>query len=132
MIAWINKPIVRWGMALAYSAGLIAYLLQQPGAPAVEIVAPVAAPDWQREIAFTIGHIMGFGVLFALWWWALSPYEYAPRYAALVTLGIGLLAEILQSQLPGRSASAYDMAMDAVGIAFAYLIITRWRLRFGN
>ncbi len=128
----LNRPVSRWTIAIGYSLVVIAYLLQQPGTPAVEVVAPVAAPDWQREVVFTIGHVVGFGVLFALWWWALAERGRAAFYAALVTLGIGLLAEILQSQLPQRSASAYDMLMNSIGITLAYIVITRQRRSLGK
>jgi VanZ family protein len=121
----IQARWLRWGLALGYSAFLIAYLLQQPGSPAVEIVAPVAAPDWKREVAFTIGHILGFGVLFLLWYAALK--RDIPARAALtafvIALAIGLLGEGLQSLLPDRNASLYDMTMNTVGMGLAWAVI---------
>ncbi len=117
----------RWALAVGYSAFLITYLLQQPGTPAVEVVAPVANPDWQREVVFTIGHIVGFGMLFALWLVALRPH--LTRHAALTAFSIattiGLTAEYLQNLLPDRTASVYDVAMNTIGMLLAWALL-RW------
>jgi VanZ family protein len=124
------RTILRWTAALGYTALMIAYLLQQPGAPTVEIVAPVAAPYWQREIAFTMGHIVGFGTLFLLWLTALRPHTPARAWiaAVVVALSVGLVVEALQSQIPDRSASLYDMVMNTVGIGLASVVqrVRRW------
>lgn len=121
---------LRWAAALGYTVLLVAYLLQQPGTPAVEVVAPIAAPDWRREVAFTIGHIVGFGVLFVLWYAALTPHS--TTRAAVIAFGIallvGLTAETLQSLLPDRSASLYDMLMNTVGMGLAWRGLRHYRL----
>ncbi|MEL6149138.1 MAG: VanZ family protein [Chloroflexota bacterium] len=119
---------LHWLAAVGYSLFILAYLLQQPGSPPVEIVAPVAAPDWQREVAFTIGHIVGFGTLFVLWYLALR--HIMPTRAAImaftIAMCIGLLAESLQNLLPDRTASLYDVAMNTLGMLGAWLTIHHW------
>ena len=124
-----TNQALRWGLALGYTAFLIGYLLQSPGSPAVEIVAPAASPDWRREVAFTIGHIIGFGTLFVLWYIALlRPVGLrAALGACVIALMIGGLAEILQSQLPERSASFYDLTMNTIGILIAWVMIGTFR-----
>ncbi|MEO0564559.1 MAG: VanZ family protein [Chloroflexota bacterium] len=118
---------IRWGVATIYTAGVLVYLLQQPGTPAVEVVAPVAAPDWQREITFTIGHILGFGGLFVVWWAALHPHisQRAIISAVVIAMTVGILAEVLQSRIPDRNASLYDIAMNSIGISLMALVT--WR-----
>ncbi len=120
-----QAPTLRRAAAVIYTVGLLAYLLQPPGAPTVELVAPEAAPDWQREIAFTIGHFVGFGVLFALWHRALRPNlaQRAEPSAAAITMTVGVLAELLQNLQPGRAASLYDVVIDALGMALVWWII---------
>lgn len=120
----LHRQSVRWVLALGYTIFLVAYLLQQPGAPAVEIVAPVAAPDWRREVVFTIGHIIGFGTLFLLWYLPLArtvgSTGRAVVYAVAIAVAVGSVAEGLQSLLPERSASLYDMTMNLIGIGLAW------------
>lgn len=127
----IRNQVIRWGIAIGYTLFLLGYLLQPPGAPTVEVVAPLAAPDWQREIAFTVGHIIGFGALFSIWYVALlRPVGVRATLGAWVlALMIGVLAEILQSLLPERNASGYDLAMNAIGISLAWVGMSWWRRR---
>ncbi|MEM6282613.1 MAG: VanZ family protein [Chloroflexota bacterium] len=130
MFKLLSDARLHWLAATGYSLLIIAYLLQQPGSPTVEIVAPVAAPDWQREVAFTIGHIVGFGVLFVLWYIALR-HVMAVRAAVTaftIAMTIGLLAEGLQNLLPQRNASLYDVAMNTLGMVGAWFAIRHWQL----
>lgn len=122
---YTTYALMRWALAVGWAVFLLAYLVQQPGSPPVEVVAPVAAPHWQREIAFTVGHISGFGMLFALWVGALRPRPRAGWGALIIAGGVGILAEFLQSQIPDRSASLYDLVMNAIGFALAFALIQR-------
>lgn len=112
---------LRWLAAFGWTLFLLGYLLQQPGTPAVEVVAPQASPDWQREIVFTIGHILGFGVLFVLWFWVFPGKRLA---AAGITFSVGVFGEYLQSRLPERNASVYDIIINLIGICLAAWILT--------
>ena len=122
MVAKLDSTPLRWVFAFGWTAFLLYYLTRQPGTPAVEVIAPVAAPDWQREVAFTIGHILGFGILFMLWWLAWQDMNASRSLiiAIAITLGVGLTAEFLQSLMPDRSASVYDMMMNIIGIGLFY------------
>lgn len=124
----VFRPVwARRLIAVVYTAVLVIYLLQPPGAFAVKLVAPEAAPDWQNEIVFTIGHFVGFGVLFVLWYAALRPDfpRRAGPSAATLTMTLGVLTELLQNLQPGRNASLYDVIIDALGMALAWWIIRR-------
>lgn len=49
------------------------------------------------------------------------------RRCTLALLGFGIFIELVQSQVPGRSAEAADVLADAVGIALGYLLAAAWR-----
>jgi len=49
------------------------------------------------------------------------------RRSALALLGFGVVIELVQSQIPGRSAEAADVLADAVGIAAGLLLAAAWR-----
>ncbi len=124
----MNHPTTRWALALGWVLFVGAYLLQEPGTPAVEVVAPVAAPAWQREVVFTIGHILGFGLMSVLWARVCALYTTPLRavvVAAALTLGIGVAIEFAQMLTAGRNPSLYDVSADVVGIALASLGLTR-------
>jgi VanZ family protein len=126
----LKNQSLHWLAAIGYSVFILAYLLQQPGSLPVEIVAPVAAPNWQREIIFTIGHIIGFGVLFLLWYVALlsiAPVR-AKIGAFVVAMVIGILAETLQNLLPGRNASLYDVVMNTIGMTAVWVGVRVWHV----
>lgn len=79
--------------------------------------------DWAR-LATSAVHFAQFGVLFALWWWALDGRALP---AAAIALAWGGLDEIHQAWVPGRDADPIDFAVDAAGIAVAWLVLRRLR-----
>jgi hypothetical protein len=94
--------------------GLIWYLSSQPD----------VGPDlggWAR-LATSAVHFAQFGVLCALWWWALDG-RLLP--AAAIALVWGALDELHQSWVPKRDADPIDLLVDAAGIAVACLVL-RW------
>lgn len=85
---------------------------------------PDVGPDlgrWAR-LATSAAHFAQFGLLCALWWWALDR-RLAP--AAAIALAWGLLDELHQSWVPRRDADPIDVLVDAAGIAVACLLL-RW------
>jgi peptidoglycan/LPS O-acetylase OafA/YrhL len=94
--------------------GLIWYLSSQPD----------VGPDlggWAR-LATSAVHFAQFGVLCALWWWALDG-RLLP--AAAIALVWGALDELHQSWVPKRDADPIDLLVDAAGVAVACLVL-RW------
>ncbi len=74
-------------------------------------------------------HLAAFAVLT---WVSLAAFGGRGRgrpsltvWVVLAMLGYGLLIELVQSQLPGREASGWDLLADAVGIAIG-LAVARW------
>lgn len=101
--------------------GAIFYLSSQP-----------ADPDqaWWMVVVRKLGHIGGYAALTALWTWALAGAVRRPLLiAAAISLAYAATDEYHQSLVDTRHGTAADVAVDALGIALAYLAITRARPR---
>ena len=108
----------RFGPPLALMAVIYALSSRQdldPGAGALGAVLPVLA------------HLGLYGLLFALNWRAVPS---RPGLAGAVALLYGVSDELHQSTVPGRDATAFDVGVDAVGIAAAYLALRASRARW--
>lgn len=121
----LHRPFIRIAVALAYTALLTLVLVQSSANP---LLGPSAPREFNLvwEILLTCGHLVGFSLLVILIWSALTTATTSTR--ALVTAVIfactlGLITELLQTLVPDRSASLFDLACDW-GVAFgvAYLI----------
>jgi len=97
--------------------GLIFYLSAQstlpnltPGAPEVESIA---------------GHLSVFGVLAALWWWALrsAGVRRPAAWAFIIAVVYGMSDEFHQRYVPGRMADLFDLSLDAIGAAAVLLFL---------
>ncbi len=69
-------------------------------------------------------HIVAFGTLTLLWWWALRPL--GPRalpLAASIALAYAISDEYHQTFVEGRSGSPLDVAIDGLGIAGAVALV---------
>jgi VanZ family protein len=97
---------------------LIWYLSDQPD------VGPDLG-DWAR-LATSAVHFTQFGVLFALWWFALDRRALP---AAAIALAWAAMDETHQAWVPHRDADPIDFAVDAAGIATAWLALRRARGR---
>ena len=101
--------------------GAIFYLSSQP-----------ADPDqaWWMVVVRKLGHIGGYAALTALWTWALAGAVRRPLLiAAAISLAYAATDEYHQSLVDTRHGTAADVAVDALGIALAYLAIIRARPR---
>jgi VanZ family protein len=121
---WLpQNPLVRQIIVLAYTAVLTIVLLQSSRQPYVGPAAPPGAPDPGREFLLISGHIIGFTILVLLWWWVLSPWPRALLIAVLIALLLGTITEILQSLVPDRSSSWFDLVTNyVVTLAVAWII----------
>lgn len=108
LAAWLTAPQHRraWHTLLAALLLVISYLALSPAPP------PTLDSGWDK-----LNHLLAFGALGfcacigtgAAWTrWLWGP---------LALLGYGVLIELLQSQLPPRSADWRDVLADALGIA---------------
>src|SRR5687768_3925315 len=71
-------------------------------------------------------HMAEFGALCALWWRALRPSlrpDRALALAAAVALLYAVSDEWHQGLVPGRTASAWDVLIDAAGVGLACVLV---------
>lgn len=65
-------------------------------------------------------HMVEFGLLWALWLWALpGPRSRAALGALTITMAYAVSDEVHQSFVVGRQPSAVDVAIDAAGVGVA-------------
>ena len=98
---------------------LIFALSSIPGARRADDFS-VGRPDtWLSTTIQNALHVPTYGLLASLWWFSLRPWIRNVRFQALAALLIagsyGVLDELHQSFVPGRSSSIQDMALDLVG-----------------
>jgi VanZ family protein len=119
-----KRPALRWVYAVGWTALLLVMLLQSSSQPVIGPAAPPGKPTLAREILLTTGHIIGFGVLTALWWWALvmrMPGRIALIAAMIISLTQGIVTEMAQATIPDRAASVFDLAVNGV-----VTLVTAW------
>ncbi len=117
-----DNRFVRWGMPVLWMGAIYALSAQSrlpdltPGAPGLQEV---------------LGHWAVFGVLAALWWWALwgIGVPQALPYALLITVLYGALDEFHQSFVPNRVPSIGDWLVDLAGAISGLLILQTWLWR---
>ena len=83
----------------------------------------------------TTGHIIGFGLLTVLWWWALAtmqPARNALIEALVFSLVLGVMTEFAQATIPDRAASLFDLAVNIIATMATAWVIRRtgtpWRV----
>lgn len=125
MTSWIHillKPSRRrhWRLTLAVLLGVVSWLAFKP---------TVALPGLGFEDK--LDHFLAFASLALVACLGWSPGRFLFPSVAAAMLSYGLFVELVQSQLPTRSASMADLAADAVGIAaglwLAHLLLGRVR-----
>lgn len=131
VLALVTHPLFRHALALGFTLFTTVLLVQSSSKPMVGPPAPPGAPDLKREIELTIGHIVAFGTLVSLWWWALLP-DFPSKRALFVAVGFaliyGVITEIAQSAVPDREVSLFDVAVNWSTTALtAYWIVRRQR-----
>lgn len=120
----------RFSILIIYTTLLTIGLVQSSANP---LLGPVAPEDYNFfwDVLLTTGHVVGFGGLVALMWWALStqaPPLWSLLVAVIFALVLGTVTESLQSLVPDRSASWFDLLCDwGVTLAVAYVIYKRIR-----
>lgn len=127
----VNNRFSRIAVALAYTALLTLLLVQSSAQP---VVGPVAPREFNLawEILLTLGHLVGFSLLVFLIWSALTTVAPSTRsliIAVVFACLLGLITEILQTLVPDRSSSLFDLACDwGVAFALAYVIHRQTRI----
>jgi VanZ family protein len=110
-----------WRLLLALLLLAISYLALAPAPPRT------LDSGWDKA-----NHLLAFGALAftAFFGWRSRRARWQLLPAAL--LGYGVLIELLQSQLPTRSADARDVLADALGIAAGLALAALLRRRTGS
>ncbi len=88
----------------------VSYLALTPDPP------PQIDTGWDKA-----NHILAFASLAGAAMLAFSPARSKPAVIAALLVVYGILIEVLQSFVPGRTADAADVVADAVGIALGLL-----------
>jgi VanZ family protein len=84
---------------------------------------------WWDVILRKLGHVTGYALLTALWWWALRPVtRRALPLAVAIALAYACTDEFHQSFVHGRTGTPVDVGIDAIGMAIAALLIRARRL----
>lgn len=120
------KLPVRWVILVLYVGVLTLVLLQSSSEPVVGPVAPKAY-DLGWDMLLTTGHIVGFTLLVSMIWWAFLPVSTSTRglvIGLVFAAVLGMVTELLQTLVPDRSASWFDLLVDW-GVALA----TMWAIR---
>ncbi|MDC6166429.1 VanZ family protein [Paucibacter sp. XJ19-41] len=108
LAAWLTAPQHRraWHILLAALLLVISYLALSTAPP------PTLDSGWDK-----LNHLLAFGALGFCAFIGASAARSRWLWGPLGLLGYGVLIELLQSQLPPRSADWRDVLADALGIA---------------
>ena len=85
---------------------------------------------WWDVILRKLGHVTGYALLTTLWWWALRGVTARPLLIAVaIAFAYACTDEFHQSFVHGRSGTPVDVGVDAIGMAIAAWVISRWAPR---
>jgi VanZ family protein len=85
---------------------------------------------WWDVILRKLGHVTGYAMLTALWWWALRGVTARPLLIAVcIAFAYACTDELHQTFVSGRTGTPLDVGIDAIGMALAAYVVTRWALR---
>jgi VanZ family protein len=74
-----------------------------------------------------VAHLLAFGLMGLLGWWAFDGWPRAALLAVLATALFGITDEFHQSFVPGRRAAIDDWAIDTLSAALAIFIFGHLR-----
>jgi VanZ family protein len=79
---------------------------------------------WWDVILRKLGHVTGYALLTALWWWALRGVTGRPLLIAVcIAFAYACTDEFHQTFVSGRTGTPVDVAIDSIGMAIAALLI---------
>ncbi len=85
---------------------------------------------WWDVILRKLGHVTGYAMLTALWWWALRGVTARPLLIAVcIALAYACTDEFHQTFVHGRTGTPSDVGIDSIGMAIAALLIVLRRQR---
>jgi VanZ family protein len=85
---------------------------------------------WWDMVLRKLGHVTGYAMLTALWWWALRGVTARPLLIAVcIAFAYACTDELHQTFVSGRTGTPVDVGIDAIGMALAAYVVTRWAPR---
>lgn len=111
--------ILRFVLAIIWGALLSILLLQPAADPIIPTGIPLAPPSFERELFFSLLHLITFGITAMIWCFAFglsSNNRLQVLTLGLVLLAYGLGVEYLQGSVPNRTAQWWDMLANGLGI----------------
>ncbi len=82
--------------------------------------------DWWVLVLRKLGHVTGYTLLTAAWWWALHGVVRRPLiWAVCISLAYACTDEFHQTFVRGREGTPRDVGIDAIGMALAAFLLTR-------
>jgi VanZ family protein len=79
---------------------------------------------WWLVIFRKLGHVSGYALLTALWWWALQGVVRRPLLIAVcIALVYACTDEFHQTFVRGRTGTPVDVGIDAIGMAIAACLV---------
>ncbi|HEY6771126.1 MAG TPA: VanZ family protein [Solirubrobacterales bacterium] len=88
---------------------------------------------WWDVILRKLGHVSGYALLTALWWWALEGVVRRPLVIAVsIAFAYACTDEFHQTFVHGRTGTPVDVLIDSIGMAIAALLIGARRLPRGR
>jgi VanZ family protein len=80
---------------------------------------------WWEVIFRKFGHVGGYALLTALWWWALRGVTTRPLLIAVcIAFAYACTDEFHQSFVHGRTGTPVDVGIDSIGMVIAALLIS--------
>jgi len=131
MIETLKQPMFRRFYIIIWMILITVTLLQSSGRPIVGPPAPPGPPSNSRELFLTSGHVVAFGIMLFLLWWAMRNAPRVLLVSWIICCLFGGLTELLQRLVPDRESSFGDFAVDCIVSGIVALIIY-WRGRFSG
>ena len=79
---------------------------------------------WWEVILRKLGHVSGYALLTALWWWTLRGVTARPLlWAVGLAFAYACTDEFHQTFVHGRTGTPVDVGIDSIGMAVAALLI---------
>ncbi len=116
--------------AVVWTVFITVILTQSSSEPIIGPARPSGPRTVEGELLLTVGHLIAFGSLTLMWYWALE--EQAIQRTAiilLITLPLGIGTELYQMNIPDREPSLYDVSMNNLAVFATLLAVSRFRQR---
>jgi VanZ family protein len=127
-LSFANNRFIRWTLAITWTLCLTVLLLQPELNPVIPTGIQPAPPSLEREILFTIAHLIFFGITALLWSFALKKdlaLAMALLIAGLFLVSYGFVTELAQGTVAGRTPQISDILANTTGICIG-LALFRW------